>query len=119
MGEFHGHGGHMRGHTRKQIVYLNAGGIAVAFSLATVLYGTGDGVPFDWLLSCVPMFALGLVSTGFGLHMAMQGAGEGASAEDSGKHADGRRQGMRYELLSLALFVIGVMGGLWRLLLAT
>ena len=49
--------------TRQHMVYINAGAIGLTLSLATALYEGDQSVPFDWLESCVPAFAVGLFLT--------------------------------------------------------
>jgi hypothetical protein len=101
--------------TRRYLVALNTGGVATSFAVASSLAALGANP--RWSVYPVAPFVAGLVTTGLSMKLAKVKALRRRDAAKDGvampDYTGWLWRNFTYEAVALALFVVGVIVGLW------
>jgi hypothetical protein len=103
--------------SRRYLVALNTGGVAISFGVAGSL--AGRGVSPGWVVCPVVIFVVGLAVSAASLFLAKHKALKRLDAEDKQNVPPDYQKwywaNFTYEILTLVIFLFGVMVGLWEL----
>lgn len=103
--------------TRRYLIALNTGGVAMMFAVASSL--ATEGVNPGWAIWPVGIFVIGLTISAISLFLAKNKALRRKNAAAEGKpmpdYATWYSANFSYEILTLAIFLVGVFVGLWKL----
>ena len=103
--------------TRRYLIALNTGGVAVTFAVAGSL--AAEGVNPSWAIWPVAIFVFGLVISAISLFLVKNKALKRRDAALENlpmpDYAKWYLANFSYEILTLAVFLTGVSMGLWQL----
>lgn len=103
--------------SRRFVIGLNTGGIAIALIFATSM--SEQGVHPRWIVLPVLLMSLGLCTSGFGLwyakHESLKRRDAAAAGEPIPPFGRWHRRNATYEAVATVFFITAVLVGLWRL----